>query len=151
MIMGYHASLSCHLGWFSRTYQNLNHHSLLSSSKSSLHSRYFHVWIWSLHLRIPKFLILEELHVTPRTTSIFANKHHKQYHPPIQKGSVSHHFTILSHDLSMTFPHTTIYFQDFPALKMSSTCDWFQVLIPSPSSTSISTSNVPWGDLRQLR
>ena len=64
MIMGYHGSLSCHLGSFSRTHQNLHHHSLSSSSKSSLHSRYFHLWIWSLHVRVPQFWSLEELHVT---------------------------------------------------------------------------------------
>lgn len=150
MIMGYHGSLSCHLGSFSRTHQNLHHHSLSSSSKSSLHSRYFHLWIWSLHVRVPQFWSLEELHVTApqeplqswqaKNTSSWVISPFCQ-HVRIASGHQTrqwkkhsfHIFTIFHH----TFPRSCY------VLSMNGWLDFAEVLIRSPSSTSISTSNVP--------
>lgn len=91
---------------------------------------------------------MDELHVTPRTTSILASKKHKQLgHFPILPTSQN---SLWSSNTAMekhSFHIFTIFHHTFPwscyVLSMNGWLDFAEVLIHSPSSTSISTSNVP--------
>lgn len=153
MIMGYHGSLSCHLGSFSRTHQNLNHHSLSSSSKSSLHSSYFHLWIWSLHVRVPQFWSLEEWTncmspqeplqswqakntsswvISPFCQQVRIASGHQTRQWKNIVSIFSPYFTILSHDLAMFYP----WMADWISLR-----SWSILLHPHPSLPAM----CPWG------